>query len=199
MNTQFLPWLLACWGFLISSSGAKLMIYIFSENYQFQLVFNWIYMWSSMVSSTDSIFPVSVAASHFLMFSFIYLAIRLSRLKKSSHDRSSPRPYELPEPMHYVHSPEIEELEPGTRVRKVAREGQPDKHKSFIKHGKGQRACSWVPGLEPLHLLSSSPHPVQRQLPPCLQHPAGTSFPTSPDFPGESWHLSSDVPGYFFV
>lgn len=135
-------------------------------------------MWSRMVSSTDSIFPVSVATSHFLMFSFIYLAIRLSRLKKSSHDTSSPCLYELPEPMHYVHSPEIEELEPGTRLRKVAREGQPDKHKSFIKHGKGQE-----PAPEALALNPCMSFPAPRTQLNVSSHPAFNTQLATPSQP----------------
>lgn len=133
------------------------------------------------------------------MFSFISLAIRFSRLKKSSHDTSSPHPYKLLESMHYVHSPEIKELEPGKRVRKVAREGSLINTSHSSNTEKGREPAPESLALNPCISFPSSPHSVQCQLLPCLQHPAGASFPTFPDFPGKSWHLSSDVPGYFFV
>lgn len=125
------------------------------------------------------------------MISFIYLAIRLSRLK-NLHMTSDLFPRG---PIHYVHSPETGELESGMRMRKVAGERQLDIPKSS---NKVQRSHSHISrAWRPYTSFPTSPTPGYTcQLPPCLRPPAVISSGTYPNFLGKS-SLTSQTTLFF--
>lgn len=110
--------------------------------------------------------------------------IRLSGLKKN-HQMT----FFSQKPIYYVHSPEVEDLDSGMKMRKVAGEGQLDKH---LKSAESLHTYSLA--LNTLHLLSPTPL-TQLNLPALTLsltpscHPLGTF----PDFPGKSQCFSSDV------
>lgn len=102
------------------------------------------------------------------------------------------------EPIYYVHSPQIEELEWGMRMRKVAGEGQLDKH---LKSAKSLPTHSLA--LNTLHLLSPAPPtqlnpptPTLPSAPSChlLLEPFLISLGKVSSFP-----LTSQITQFFFL
>lgn len=152
-----------------SSSGVKLMICIFSENSQFQMVFN-LHVVEHRILKEFFLFSLY----HWLLLQFnvqcyVWLIpppthIRLSGLKKIIKWHMI---FFFQEPICYVHSPHIEELEWGVRMRKVAGEGQLDKH---LKSAKSLPTYSLA--LNTLHLLSPTP--------PTQLNPPTPTLPSTP-------------------
>lgn len=183
-----------------SSSGVKLVICIFSENSQFQVVFN---LHVVEHGTLKEFFLFSLY--HWLLLQFdvqCYVClipppthIRLSGLKKN---HKVTRDFFFQEPIYYVHSPQIEELEWGMRMRKVAGEGQLDKH---LKSAKSLPTHSLA--LNTLHLLSPAPPtqlnpptPTLPSAPSChlLLEPFLISLGKVSSFP-----LTSQITQFFFL